>query len=59
MNTFPPSFPPSFLQLVEHIDKAAVQAMTKYYQQMLEEVGLDMYGDKTRPLDILDVGASW
>jgi hypothetical protein len=33
--------------------------MVKYYQQMLEEVGMDMYGDKTRPLDILDVGASW
>jgi hypothetical protein len=33
--------------------------MSKYYQQMLEEVGVEMYGEKGRALDILDVGASW
>lgn len=53
-----PSLSPP-LQLVEHIDKAAVRSLSAYYRETFQEVGDRLYGESGRLLDILDVGASW
>ncbi len=54
----PPTHPPP-LQLVEHIDGPCVLAMTRYYTEAFAQAAAQMYGDRAKPLDILDVGASW
>jgi hypothetical protein len=46
-------------KLVQHVDDRAVRAMEGYYDSAIRETASRMYGQTDRPLDVLDLGASW
>lgn len=46
-------------KLVQHVDDKAVRAMEDYYDAAIRETAGSMYGQTERPLDVLDLGASW
>lgn len=46
-------------RFVEHIDANAVRKLTSFHEAQLARVADKLYGDSTRPLDILDVCSSW